>query len=64
MKSIDPEVNGYVTLQELDDILKMIFCQLHDKDLTGLLNQFTDPINQVLILYRDFYTAIEKSLKQ
>lgn len=49
VKSIDPETNRYITVQELDDILKIVSPQLQDKDLTGLLDQFTDQINPVLI---------------
>lgn len=41
IKDIDKDNNGYVTNQELDDILKMIYPdQLGGKDLKKLFRQF------------------------
>ncbi|CDW74423.1 ef-hand calcium-binding domain-containing protein 6 [Stylonychia lemnae] len=58
IKQIDKDNNGYVTNQELDDILKYIYPeQFGDKDLKRLFRTFSSIQNTILIDYkklRDF----------
>jgi len=52
IKEIDKDRNGYVTNQELDDILVLCLPELNDICLLSLFKPFTDPINNILVDYK------------
>lgn len=53
IKEIDKDNNGYVTNQELDDIMKMVYPdEFGDKDLKRLFNKFASIQNKILINYK------------
>ena len=54
IKEIDHDHNGYVTNQELDDIIKMIYKELESKDLKRLFRAFASIQNSILIDYKMF----------
>ena len=58
IKEIDKDNNGYVTNQELEDIMKLCYPEeLGDKDLKRLFKMFESIQNTILIDYkklRDF----------
>jgi len=59
IKEIDKDNNGYVTNQELDDIIKMYYREeLESKDLKHLFKQFASTLNSILIDYKLFRNFI------
>ena len=41
VREIDPQHNGYVTYQELDDIIKIQYpIELRDKDISQIISKF------------------------
>lgn len=55
IKQIDKDHNGYVTRNELDDILKLFYkSQLESKDLTVIVKRFGSIQNKILIDYKAF----------
>jgi len=62
IKTIDKENNGFVTSQELDDIIKVVYPELSDKYLVGLFKRFADPMNIILIAYRKFRAVLESDI--
>ena len=55
IKQIDKDHNGYVTRNELDDILKLFYKnQLESKDLTMIIKRFGSIQNKILIDYKSF----------
>jgi Ca2+-binding EF-hand superfamily protein len=61
---IDREANGYITMTELDDILKILYPkQLGDKRLKPILRPFCSSANRVLIDYKKFKKFIENNLE-
>ena len=59
IKEIDQDHNGFVTLNELDDILKLICSeQLADKNLEIIIKKFCSMQNKILIDYKRFRQAI------
>ena len=63
IKTIDKEKNGFVTNQELEDILKLFYKeQLGRYDLKPVLKQFSSQSNRLLINYTKFKKAIIEKL--
>lgn len=53
VRQIDPRHNGFVTLQELDDIIKMSYPeQLNTRDICPIISKFESPQYKVLIDYK------------
>ena len=63
IKTIDKDHNGYVTLQELDDIIKVCCPELLDRKLDKLFQRFSDPITKVLIDYRKLRVAVDTDIR-
>jgi len=59
---IDIDRNGYVTLTELDDILKMLFPELANRNLKSILMPFSSSANKVLIDYKRLRDSILEAL--
>ena len=49
IRSIDRDRNGYVTRNELDDILKEVYPELRKKDLMRLIKPFCSVSNKILV---------------
>lgn len=65
IKEIDKDNNGYVTNQELDDILKLIYPEkLGDKDLKRLFRRFASIQNTILIDYKKMRNFIRDEFKK
>ena len=64
IKDIDKFRNGYVTTNELDDILKH-YCpgRLGDKDLAPIFNKFSSIQNKILIDYLKFKEWVSNAIK-
>ena len=63
IRTIDREKNGFVTNQELEDILKLFYREQLDKyDLKPALRQFASENNRLLINYHKFRDAVMKRL--
>lgn len=58
IRDIDSDHNGYITNQELDDIIKLHYAELKPYYLMKLFDRFTDPIQVVLVDYKKFRDAI------
>jgi hypothetical protein len=58
IRHIDKQRNGYVTNTELDDILKEVFPELMDYDLSHLYQPFASIQNKVLIEHKKFQYSI------
>lgn len=55
IKDIDKEHNGYVTVTELDDILKISYKkELSDKNLKAIFKPYASIQNKILIDYKKF----------
>jgi len=55
IKSIDAQRNGFVTKNELDDIIKQLYKEeLGDKDIGPFIGKFSSLQNKILIDYRSF----------
>lgn len=52
IKQIDKDRNGYVTNQELEDIIVLCHPVLKDTSLLNLFKPFVDPINNMLVDYK------------
>jgi Ca2+-binding EF-hand superfamily protein len=64
VKEIDKDNNGYVTNQELDDILKMIYpTEFGERDLKRLFKLFSSIQNRILIDYKKMRTFIMDRIK-
>lgn len=58
---IDKDHNGYVTRQELDDILKLVLKDtLNNRDLNPIINKFYSIQNKILIDYNQLRNWMEK----
>ena len=62
IRGIDRDNNGYVTITELDDILKITLPQLQPFNLTKLLKKFCSSANKVLLDYKLFKDFILQNL--
>lgn len=63
IRQIDKDHNGYVTRNELDDILKLYFEEFITKDLDNIVNQFSSLQNKILISYMNFLDWVKNTLK-
>jgi len=54
IKDIDREHNGYVTATELDDIVKLAFPALLNRDLKDIFRPYASIQNKILIDYKKF----------
>lgn len=64
IRGIDKERNGYVTTNEMDDILKEAYPdKLASKDLKQILKGFTSIQNPILLDYTKFRDAIMIAVK-
>ena len=53
IKEIDKDHNGFVTLTELDDIIKLYYRQeLMNKDLIPFINKFSSLQNRIFIHFK------------
>ena len=52
IKDIDQDNNGYVTTTEFEDILKVHYPELADKNLKKLFKPFASIQNRILIDYK------------
>ena len=54
-REIDPDKNGFVTVVEIDDILRILYPeQLKDRDLSEIYEPFCSSNNKILIDYKAF----------
>jgi len=58
IRSIDRDRNGYVTRNELDDILKEVYPDLRNKDLMRLIKPFCSVSNKILVDYGRFKSFV------
>ena len=63
IREIDKDHNGYVTRTELDDILKLQYPELQDKDLIPVIKKFCSIQNKILIDYKSFRDWVKLGLK-
>ena len=52
IKEIDKDRNGYITNQELEDIVGLCHPSLKETNLVNLFKPFADPINNILVDYK------------
>ena len=53
IKDVDMDNNGFLTVTELDDILKLVYkVDFKDKDLSLFIKRFRSIQNRVLVDYR------------
>ena len=65
VNDIDKQHNGYVTRNELDDIIKMYLKQqLGCRLLNPIINKFCSIQNKILIDYNQFRTWVDKEFKK
>ena len=65
ISEIDPERNGYVTNQELDDILRMNYTtQMEGKHILDFVKQFASVSNPILIDYNLFKKYLFTAVKE
>jgi len=57
-RHIDKQRNGYVTNTEMDDILKEIFPELANSDLSDLISPFSSIQSKVLVDHKLFKNKI------
>jgi len=63
IKEIDKDHNGYVTRNELDDILKLHYEQeLGNRNIQPIINRFCSISNKILIDYKNFKDWIRDTL--
>lgn len=63
IKEIDKEHNGYVTSTELDDIVKIYYKELENKNLKQIFRPFSSIQNKILIDYKKFRDSILSKIK-
>ena len=65
IKQIDKDHNGYVTRNELDDIIKNNYPkELEDKNIMQIINKFGSIQNKILIDYKAFKTWLITELNK
>jgi Ca2+-binding EF-hand superfamily protein len=60
IKECDKDHNGYVTNQELDDIIKIHYPELAQNTLVSLFSDFQDPIQNILVDYKKFAKGVQR----
>lgn len=64
IRGIDKDRNGYVTTNEMDDILKEAYPEkLNNKDLKPFLKLFTSIANPILLDYSKFRDTVQAGIK-
>ena len=64
-REINPDKNNFVTVVELDDILRILYEQeLEGKDLTELYEPFCSIQNKILVDYKGFRDTIISKLRE
>ena len=63
IKDIDQDNNGYVTTTEFEDILKLHYPELEEKNLKKLFKPFASIQNRILIDYKKFRKDLIKKIK-
>ena len=62
-REVDPDRNGFLTQQELDDIFRENYReQMHGKHLFGLIKEFRSATNKILVDYNKFKKWIYSKL--
>jgi len=64
IKDIDQDNNGYVTTTELEDIIKLHYPILKDKNLKKLFKPFASIQNRILIDYKSFRKDLIDKIKE
>lgn len=65
INEIDKEHNGYVTVTELDDILKLNYGDiLESRDLIPIIKKFSSIQNRILIDYKGFRDWVKLEIKK
>ena len=62
ISKIDLNPTGFVTKTELDDIVKISYPELLDRDLAPVISKFSALQNKICIDYRRFRDTIVQSL--
>jgi Ca2+-binding EF-hand superfamily protein len=63
IRTIDREHNGFVTITELEDIVKIVYQQeLSDKDVVTYLKKYRSIQNKILVDYKHFKASILKQV--
>jgi len=63
IKQIDKDHNGYVTRNELDDIIKLNYdAELSDRHIEPFINKFSSISNKILIDYKGFKEWVRTSI--
>lgn len=64
IRSIDRDHNGYVTWNEMEDILKILYPEeLRGKNLKQVLKPFCSSLNKVLLDYKYFKGFIRSAIR-
>jgi hypothetical protein len=64
-REIDPDRNGYVTQQELDDIFRENYSrQMEGKNMFGVIKGFLSITNKILVDYNKFKSSLFNRLKE
>lgn len=65
INEIDKEHNGYVTVTELDDILKLNYGDILEcRDLIPIIKKFSSIQNRILIDYKGFRDWVKLEIKK
>jgi len=63
-REINPDMNGVVTVVEIDDILRILYPnELEGKDLSELYEPFCSSQNKILIDYKGFRDMMRTKMK-
>ena len=64
-REINPELNGVITVVELDDILRLLYEEeLEGRDLTELYEPFCSIQNKILVDYKGFRERINAKIRE
>ena len=64
-REIDPDRNGYITNQELDDILRVNYgAEMEGKHMLKVVEQFASEANTILIDYNMFKKWVYSRIKE
>ena len=58
IREIDKQRNGFVTELELDDIIKLVYTDLEEYDISNIIRPFCCRENKILIDYKKFRTHV------
>ena len=64
-REINPNMNGFVTVVEIDDILRILYPQeLEDKDLSDLYEPYCSIQNKILINYKALRDMLQTKMRE